>query len=99
MRTIIRLYSELCLDEAGSSTGYNKLWFDEVSSSDSGCGNRVYRHSENIVRRDLYVSFRNIYTPQILRLTFIVNEGFPDLSVEDTTCIKGTGRGMSLPFG
>ena len=89
MRTIIRLYSELCLDEAGSSPGYNKLWSDEVSSE---CGNRVYRHSENIVRHGLDVSFRNTYTPQILWLTFIVNEGLPDLSVEDTaSCIKGMG--------
>ena len=31
MRTVIGLYFELCFDEAGSSTGYNKLLFDQVS--------------------------------------------------------------------
>ena len=98
-RTIIGLYFELCLDEAGSSTGYGKLSFDEVSmcSSNSDCG--LNRHSENIVHHDLDVSFRDINTPQIIRPTLIVNEGLPDLhaSVEDTICIEETGR-MNLPF-
>jgi hypothetical protein len=89
MRTIIRLYFELCLDEAGSSPGYNKLSFDEVSMCNFD-GNRVYRHSENIVRHDLDVSFRDIYTPLIIELTFVVNEGLPDLRIEDMVCIKGT---------
>lgn len=49
------------------------------------------------MRHVLYVSFINVYIPQLIRVTFIVNEGLPDLhDVELQFAPKARGKGNRL---
>lgn len=62
----------------------------------SGCVGRVHRHSENIVHRVLDDSLRDIDALQMIRLAFVVNEGFPDLHVEIRFVSKEGEKGDGL---